>query len=96
MGGRNFDIGIHREKSSQQKPVGQKTVTCMEASSGSVDSNLFKPWSQLGVECGHNGWVEFYIGIHSEKSLKYFLLKNQLARKAVTCDEASSGSVDSF
>lgn len=36
----------------------------------------------------------FFIGMYSEKSLKNLLFKNQYARKAVTCFEASSGRLE--
>ena len=41
----------------------------MEASSGSVDSSLFKSWSP-GVGWGHNWGIKFYIGIYRENLKK--------------------------
>ena len=67
--------------------MARKAVTYMEASSGNVDSSLFKSWSP-GVGLGPEGGMEFYIGIYIEKIFKNLLLKNYLAREAVTYMEA--------
>lgn len=48
----------------------------------------------MRVRWGDNGGWFFFIGMYSEKSLKNLLFKNQYARKAVTCFEASSGRLE--
>lgn len=67
-------------------------VTYAETSSGRVDKK-FNSWI-LGVLCGQIG-VSFYIlGIYRE-NFETFFFKHQLARKVVTCGEASPGVEDS-
>ena len=66
----------------------RKAQIKMGASTGSVDSNLFKSWSP-GVGWGHNWGIKLYIGIYRE------ILKNYQARKAQIKMGASSDSVES-
>lgn len=73
--------------------LSRKALTYVEASSYSVGSGLFKSWS-LGEGWGYNGEIDFYIRLYRD-NLKNPLLENHLARKAQTCVEASSDSVDS-
>lgn len=66
---------------------------CVGASSGMVNSNLFKSWSH-GL-----GWPQrvsnFYIRKYIEKIFWNIPPKNQTAKKAVTFEKAFSYSEDS-
>lgn len=81
-GGSNFYIR-YREKSLKiflSKPIilVRKVVTWVEASSGSVDSSLFKSRSP-GIGFGNNDGLSFYLGVYREKN---FFSKNEMDRKS--------------
>lgn len=67
-------------KNLLKNQLARKAVPCVEASSGIVDSSLFKSCSPR-VGWGHNRRSTFYIGIYYRKHIH---LKNQLPRQAVT------------
>lgn len=77
--------------------MARKAVTCVEASSDDVDTSLFKSWSPRGGwDNSGGGEVVEFLHINIKRTIfRNFLLKTQLAIKAVTCVEASLDSVDS-
>lgn len=81
-------------KSSPQKQFGQKSCNLYGIILRQCRFKFVKPWSP-GVGLGHNVvGLNFYIEMYREKSIKILFLKYKSARKALTCVEASSGSVD--
>lgn len=66
-------------KNHLKNQLARKAVTCVEASSGIVDSSLFKSCPRVGW--GHNRRSTFYIGMYYRKNIH---LKNQLPRQTVT------------
>ena len=70
--------------------MARKASTCVQTSSNSVDSSLFNSWPS-GIRWGHNGEMEFYIGILRE--IFKNLLKNYKTKTVDTHMEATSGYV---
>lgn len=70
-------------KNLRKNHLARKAVTCVEASSDNVYSNVFKLWSQED----HNRGSILYIVINREESLKSSF-KEQIGWKCVTGVEA--------